>query len=126
MDNIQLQNLLQGLLGDVFCGVWASDRLPSLPRTFRRPAFFIVNTHPAHKPGEHWLALTLEENNEATFFDSWISARLCSLPHQHFTISGKTFSKYQVPQYSTAAYIVDHLWSPLCLLSLPSGLRIIF
>ena len=58
--------MIRGPIGDVFCGVWASNRLPSLLPTFRRPAFFIVNTHLAHKPGKHWLALTLEENNEAT------------------------------------------------------------
>ena len=30
-----------------------------------------MNTHPSHMPGEHWLALTLEENGQATFFDSY-------------------------------------------------------
>lgn len=71
MDSLQLQSLLQGLLRDVFCGVWPSDRLPSLTSGFRLPAYFIVNTHPAHMPGEHWLALTLEKDGEATFFDSY-------------------------------------------------------
>lgn len=30
MDSLQLQSLLHSLLGDVFCGVWASDQLPLL------------------------------------------------------------------------------------------------
>lgn len=71
MDNVQLENLLHSLLGDVFCGVWASDQLPMLNPSFRTPAYFIVNTHPAHMPGEHWLALTLENGGIATFFDSY-------------------------------------------------------
>lgn len=71
MDSHQLQTLLHELLGDVFCGVWPSDQLPSMTQYLRRPAYFIVNTHPAHMPGEHWLSLTLEKNGEATFFDSF-------------------------------------------------------
>lgn len=71
MDNLQIESILNRLLGDVFCGVWACDLLPSLNPSFRTPAYFIVNTHPAHMPGEHWLALTLEKGGEATFFDSY-------------------------------------------------------
>ena len=71
MNNHELESLMHHLLGDLFYGVWASDHLPLLKRTYRGPAYFIVNTHPSHMPGEHWLALTLEENNQATFFDSY-------------------------------------------------------
>lgn len=71
MDTLQIENILHCLLGDGFCGVWAADQLPLLNSSFRLPAYFIVNTHPAHMPGEHWLALTLEKNNGATFFDSY-------------------------------------------------------
>ena len=56
MNNHQLESLLRHLLGDAFCGVWASDQLPLLEQTFRLPAYMIVNTHPGHEPGEHWLA----------------------------------------------------------------------
>lgn len=71
MDNHQLEHLLHRLLGNVFCGVWASDQLPLLTFDFQAPAYFIVNTHPSHLPGEHWLSLTLEEDGSATFFDSY-------------------------------------------------------
>lgn len=57
------------LLGDAFCGVWASDQLPSLMHAFRLPAYMIVNIHPSHEPGEHWLAITLDEDGSAIFFD---------------------------------------------------------
>lgn len=70
MDNRQLDHLLHRLLGDIFCGVRASDQLPLL-NEFRAPAYFIVNTHPSHLPGEHWLSLTLEQDGSATFFDSY-------------------------------------------------------
>lgn len=62
---------MHNLLGDVFCGVWSSDHLSLLNSTFKPPAYFIVNTHPSHMPGEHWLALTLEKDGKATFFDSY-------------------------------------------------------
>lgn len=69
MNNFQLEKLLGHLPG--FQGVWACDQLRSLSLAPQLPAYFIVNTHPAHKPGEHWLALALEENGEASFFDSY-------------------------------------------------------
>ena len=71
MDNHQLERLLHHLIGDTFHGVWACDQLPALSQTFNLPAYFIVNTHPSYMPGEHWLALTLEEDGSATFFDSY-------------------------------------------------------
>lgn len=71
MNNHQLNSLLSHLLGDVFGGVWACDQLSQLPRHLTRPLYFIVNTHPSHMPGEHWLALTLEKNGKSTFFDSY-------------------------------------------------------
>lgn len=71
MNNQQLEKLLTSVTGDVFCGVWASDHLPLLTQHFPLPAYFIVNTHPGHRPGEHWLALTLEKDGTATFFDSY-------------------------------------------------------
>lgn len=62
---------MRGLTGDVFCGVWPSDQLSHLRQSFTPPAHFIVNTHPSSKPGEHWLAITIEDDNTATFFDSF-------------------------------------------------------
>ena len=36
--------------------VFARDQLPPLDRTHYRPFALVVNTDPADKPGEHWLA----------------------------------------------------------------------
>lgn len=71
MNNLQLERLLQRIMGNVFRGVWACDQLPLLTRCFPLPSYFIVNTHKGDQPGEHWLALTLEKDGTATFFDSY-------------------------------------------------------
>lgn len=71
MNNHELERVLRRMLGSVFCGVWASDQLSCLTRSFPLPAYFIVNTHKGDQPGEHWLALTLEEDGSGTFFDSY-------------------------------------------------------
>ena len=57
---------MRGVTG--FGGVWPSDQLSHL--SFTPPAYLIVNTHPSSKPGEHWLALSIERDS-ATFFDSF-------------------------------------------------------
>ncbi len=69
MNKGELETLLSHLLDALFCGVWASDELQTLQITLLL-AFYIVNTHPQHLPGEHWLAITVEEGGKATFFDS--------------------------------------------------------
>lgn len=71
MNNHQLDSLLRHMVGDSFGGVWASDQLPQVKQLFRYPVYMIVNTHPSHMPGEHWLAMTLEGENVGTFFDSF-------------------------------------------------------
>uniref|UniRef100_A0A1A8C6A0 Uncharacterized protein n=2 Tax=Nothobranchius kadleci TaxID=1051664 RepID=A0A1A8C6A0_NOTKA len=71
MDNHELDGILSSLLGDYFGGVYASDQLSTVPKNIRLPAYFVVNTHPVHLPGEHWLALAVEQNGLGTFFDSY-------------------------------------------------------
>ena len=95
-DNHQLENILHRVLGDTFCGVWASDQLALLTRECQTPSYFIVNTHPSHLPGEHWLALTLEEAVSASFFDYF------GFPPDFFQgdflgVSGKPFRENTIP-----------------------------
>uniref|UniRef100_A0A1A8F2R5 Uncharacterized protein n=1 Tax=Nothobranchius korthausae TaxID=1143690 RepID=A0A1A8F2R5_9TELE len=45
--------------------------LSILPKNIRLPAYVVVNTHPSHLPGEHWLALAVERDGFGTFFDSY-------------------------------------------------------
>ena len=52
-----------------FLGVFASDQLPkSIPF---RPCCLVVNTHPAAKPGEHWVAMYISADGTVDYFDSY-------------------------------------------------------
>lgn len=56
--------------GKFFRGVVACDELPGNKlRDF--PASYVVNTHPRNKPGEHWLALYVDDDKTGEFFDSY-------------------------------------------------------
>ncbi len=37
----------------------------------KRPISLIVNTHTSDKPGEHWIALILDQNGSGQYFDSY-------------------------------------------------------
>lgn len=53
----------------LFLDVFARDEIPkSITST---PACFILNTHVRTKPGEHWLAVYIDEENKLEFFDSY-------------------------------------------------------
>jgi hypothetical protein len=52
-----------------FYGVYARDEIPNRLDTY--PACLVINTHERSKPGEHWLAIYVNENKKATFFDSY-------------------------------------------------------
>ena len=67
MDTYQIYSILKQELGNDFIGVFARDKIPTdLPPKFG----MVVNTHPAHKPGEHWVAIYVE-NNIGEYFDSY-------------------------------------------------------
>ena len=51
-----------------FRGVFAADQLPTPSKT--RVNAYIVNTHPAGQPGEHWLAIWTH-HNICEVFDSY-------------------------------------------------------
>ena len=51
-----------------FLGVFASNELPSKIPSY--PSGLIANTDPNNKPGQHWVAMFLEEGKEE-FFDSY-------------------------------------------------------
>lgn len=72
MDTRELTEVMRSCpeIDKIFHGVMACDELPT--STLRKfPALFIVNTHPRHMPGEHWLALCLNDENTGEFFDSY-------------------------------------------------------
>ena len=62
-----------------FCGVFAFDKIPHLDKlqhAFKdiSEIYIIVNTHPADKPGEHWFAMCIQNNDNNApneYFDSY-------------------------------------------------------
>lgn len=51
-----------------FKGVFPSNKLPKTPVV--KPSFYIANTDPSSKPGQHWVASYFPENKPAEFFCS--------------------------------------------------------
>lgn len=49
----------------VFQGVFSSDTLPKNPR------LLICNTDPSHKPGQHWIAIYVDQYGRGEYFDSF-------------------------------------------------------
>jgi hypothetical protein len=56
-----------------FVGVYALDQLPKRHLVSSKPLAFVVNTDPASKPGEHWVAVYYGGNETKTveYFDSY-------------------------------------------------------
>lgn len=50
------------------CGVYAAD---TLPKKIRVPCGIVVNTEPKNQSGAHWVAIFINKNNYADFFDSF-------------------------------------------------------
>nr|DAC81256.1 TPA_asm: adenain [Astyanax tetra cavefish adintovirus] len=72
MDTRELLELMKScpFVKKIFCGVLPCDELPE-GVMMQFPALFIVNTHPSHMPGEHWLAICLNDGTSGEFFDSY-------------------------------------------------------
>ena len=52
----------------IFGGVFARDKLPRIPR--QKTIAYVVNTDPAHRPGQHWVAFYLNKDT-VYFFDPY-------------------------------------------------------
>lgn len=52
----------------IFHGVYARDQLPN---TVQYPCAMVLNTDPANKPGEHWVAMYFDEEGHGEYFDSY-------------------------------------------------------
>lgn len=68
MNTYQIEKILKTnmLTRKYFLGVFSRDELPFI---YKYPCCFILNTDPSNKPGEHWLAIYYDENQNAEFFD---------------------------------------------------------
>ena len=69
MNSREIRSILRSKLGSSFLGVFASDQVPEKVETL--PAALVVNTDPSNKPGTHWVAVYIDSNNSADYFDSY-------------------------------------------------------
>lgn len=70
MDGERIRLLLRARCRGIFLGVFASNTLPrTLPP--KRPLVIVCNTDPAHKPGEHWVAIFVGRDSRGEYFDSY-------------------------------------------------------
>jgi len=65
-------NIINEHMKDIKCfkGTFPVDLIKYKKYT-ERPISFIINTDPSNKPGEHWVALYINEDNKAEYFDSF-------------------------------------------------------
>lgn len=90
MNGNKIKRILRRFCPKEFLGVFPCDRLPNrLP--MRRPLLLVCNTDPHNKPGQHWIAIYLDENNRGEYFDS-----LGLPPTIHFEIFLRKFCRYYI------------------------------
>lgn len=75
MDNITILKILNSnhklnklKQEKIFIGVFPRDEFPHIKSY---PVCFIINTDPSYMPGEHWLAVYIDNNQHCFFFDSY-------------------------------------------------------
>jgi len=54
----------------IFRGVFARDQLENVSLD-RYPIAFVVNTDKSSGPGEHWVAIFIDQNGRGYYFDSY-------------------------------------------------------
>lgn len=71
MDELQIKAILSRMAWTkhAFRGVYSSNTLPE--KIYERPCALVVNTDEEHEPGSHWIAIYLDENGDAEYFDSY-------------------------------------------------------
>jgi hypothetical protein len=72
MNTFEIECVLKRLLlykNVNFCGVFAADEVPK--KFSKYPLCFVINTDPANKPGEHWVACFAVSSSSLEFFDSF-------------------------------------------------------
>jgi hypothetical protein len=71
MDGSQITRILRSdpCTQSIFRGVFACDMLPKGKFTY--PSAFVCNTDPHSKPGQHWVAIYLDNDGCGEYFDSY-------------------------------------------------------
>lgn len=68
LNNIQLEKILKKdkCTRQKFIGIFPRDKLP---KRVEFPSCFIFNTDPHDRPGEHWIAVYIDNKGKCQFFD---------------------------------------------------------
>ena len=88
------------LVKPFFGGVYASNQLP---HEVMYPGYYVMNTDPHYKPGEHWIAAYFTDDGQVEYFDSYgrppTGPIKCWLYRQSWNM---TLNKYQLQGLLTA------------------------
>lgn len=97
-------------LANIKCykGAFPCDLLPS---KFTLPACFVVNTDVSTEPGEHWIALFIDKNKHAEYFDSYglppINSHIINFLNQNSTsITYNTVTLQALNSSACGAYCI--------------------
>jgi hypothetical protein len=83
---------------DCYLGTFPKDKVPQ-KRYDLRPLGMIVNTDPARFPGQHWVALFIDEDNRAEYFDSFGRQPICCEIQSFLAINdihNLSYNKYEI------------------------------
>jgi hypothetical protein len=69
MNTDQIQDIMDREMGPMFLGVFPRNRLPT--SNIPLPCCVVANTHPEHKPGEHWIGFYFDIDGHGEYFDSY-------------------------------------------------------
>ena len=70
MNNLVIGNILSKSLGGIFKGVFSFEEWRLVPKV-SYPCAFVFNTEPSHHKFGHWIAIYVQQNGQAIFFDSF-------------------------------------------------------
>ena len=71
MHTIQVNRVGKSLFGYRYLGTFALDKVPLHFIRDAKLQHFIINTQTSNLPGQHWIAVTVCDNNKAYIFDSF-------------------------------------------------------
>jgi len=110
MNTVQLTAVMDKVsCNTYFLGVLPCDYLPKVPLR-KLPAMVLINTHHSGLPGEHWLAIYINEDGVGCFFDSFGNK-----PDYHgFPPIIKNFLKLNSSQVQHSAVQVQDFSSDTC------------
>ena len=114
MDGLTLDALMRKdrHVAPLFEGVYAADTLPH--RLHKKPALIIANTDPISKPGQHWIAIYVDEHGVGEYFDSY---GMPPIVRQHRTFLNKICKQWTINTKSLQA-IDSNVCGQYCVLYL--------